>query len=58
MKTYKVDLYYHGYISLNVQAEDEDDAYEIATAKVENMGASEFINTAGIFETDNGVEEL
>ena len=44
MKEYNVHLYFEGSYSANIFAESEDEALEIAKAKVMQMNDTDFIN--------------
>lgn len=54
---YEVQLYYHGNITVNVKATDEDEALEQARAIAYNMEAQEFTEAAEIIESGHDVNE-
>lgn len=50
MKTYNVNIYFHGCYSVDIKATDEDEAYEKANELLDNMSNDEFLNAIDIQE--------
>lgn len=58
MKKYRVNLYYHGCISVEVSAEDEESALEQAEKIADNMTDEEFMSEAELLGDGTDVYEL
>ena len=58
MKTYNVNIYFHGCYSVDVKANDEDEALDLANELIEDMDDLEFLRAIDIQEDGNDVYEL
>lgn len=58
MKKFRVNLYYHGCVSVEVSAEDEESAIEQAENVADNMTDEEFVRNAEFLGTGADVYEL
>lgn len=58
MKNYNVRLYFHTFVDIEVSAEDEKTAIEIAENESGNLSAVEFTANMVQDETDSDVTEL
>lgn len=57
MKKFKVNLYYHGCVSVEVSAEDEESAIEQAEDIADNMSDEEFVRNAEFLGTGSDAYE-
>ena len=58
MKKIRVNLYFHGCYSVDVEANNESEAREIAEEQTLELNDKEFISEIGIYESDHDVYEL
>lgn len=58
MKKFSVNLYYHGCYSVDVEANDEWDAYGIAEEMAMDLNDKEFISAIDLMEEGHDVYEL
>jgi hypothetical protein len=58
MKKFRVNLYFHGCYSVDVEANNESEAREIAEEQTLELNDKEFISEIGIYESDHDVYEL
>jgi hypothetical protein len=58
MKKYRVNLYYHGCISVEVSAENEESALEQAEEIADKMTDEEFMSEAELLGNGTDVYEL
>lgn len=58
MKKFRVNLYFHGCYSVDVEANDESKAREIAEEQAMELSDKEFISAIDLMEDDHDVYEL
>lgn len=58
MKNYNVRLYFHTFVDIEVSAEDEQTAIEIAENESDKLSANDFTENMVRDETDADVTEL
>lgn len=58
MKNYNVRLYFHTFVDIEVAAEDEQTAIEIAENESDKLSANKFTENMVQSETDTDVTEL
>lgn len=58
MKKFRVNLYFHGCYSVDVEANNESEAREIAEEQTLELNDKEFISAIGLMEEDHDVYEL
>ena len=59
MKKFRVGVSYSGSVIVEVEVENEDEAYEEARNKVERMGHAEFLDALGLgWDETDIIEEI
>lgn len=58
MKTFTVNLFYHGCHSVEVKAKDENEARQIATEQAMQLNNQEFLEAIELIEEGHEVYEL
>ena len=58
MKKFRVNLYFHGCYSVDVEANNESEAREIAEGQTLELNDKEFISAIDLMEEDHDVYEL
>ena len=56
-KKYTVSLYYHGCFSITVDAVSEEEAYDIAQEKVQNLSDLEFLDAIDCVQSGKDIYE-